>query len=718
MKKIGYALLFCCAQLIAQSTDYYQNTQYLTGEELENELHNIIQNHNEFSYSSAKQILKSSDQDPNNNANIMLVYKGGSIPKSDFASNLEPDFWSREHVWAKSHGGFLDFGEQGPYSDVHNLKPCDVSVNSARGYKDFDQGGMQHSEATDCYYTNTTWEPRDEVKGDIARIIFYMHTRYSGDEGEPNLNVVDFTPTYPNAQMGVLSTLLEWNQQDPVDAFERRRNDIIYDWQNNRNPFIDYPEFANQIWADALPNEIQFVNVSLANENPSEEENQSINAEILTSISSEVNNATLTWGYTWFDMSNEIEMSSIDNIWSTTIPAQSAGTTIKYKITAQAGTYTNTFYGSYQVALNPFEGELTSIQEIQGTGDSSPLAGENVATTGIVTATFGNNFYIQNGTQNRSGIYIYSAPIFPSIGDSVIVTGEVSEYFNLTEFAFPENVYILSSNNPIPEPININTGDLANENYESMLVRVNDVSVTYATFNFDDYGNWKVDDGTGECIIHNTEDGYEYPAVLAEQIESITGVCTYTYEEWKIELRTEDDVEGSADTNGPVIESIAVLSENSIAVYFNEDVELESAENSDNYSLNNGAQIVNATRHPFQIARVTLTTENALSGNYTLNASNINDLLGNTTLLTTGYFELINIDEHAPSELSIYPNPSKGTVYIEGLNPNQQLKITNSLGELILQERIQDKTPMKTLNLNKGIYFIQLGTHTKALIVH
>ena len=89
MKQTFYLLLTLCMPLMAQSPDYYQTTQQLTGAELEDALHDIIKNHNEFSYSSAKQILKDSDQDPNNTNNVMLVYKGISIPKSSFASNSE-----------------------------------------------------------------------------------------------------------------------------------------------------------------------------------------------------------------------------------------------------------------------------------------------------------------------------------------------------------------------------------------------------------------------------------------------------------------------------------------------------------------------------------------------------------------------------------------------------------------------------------------------------
>ena len=86
---------------------------------------------------------------------------------------MQQDFWNREHVWVKSQGfnGDETYGALGAYSDAHNLKPCDASINTARGTKDFDNGGTQNTEATGCYNIES-WEPRDAVKGDVARIIF------------------------------------------------------------------------------------------------------------------------------------------------------------------------------------------------------------------------------------------------------------------------------------------------------------------------------------------------------------------------------------------------------------------------------------------------------------------------------------------------------------------------------------------------------------------
>ena len=227
---------------------YYDGTEGLYGAELKAVLHAIIDEHIEYSYNDLRDfILPESDEDPQNPDNVILLYTGRSQAKSTFGGL--PDEWNREHVWAKSHGGFDNVPPCG--TDAHMIRPTDVSVNADRGNKDFDEGGQQHSEATGCYFTEYTWEPRDEVKGDVARMILYMDVRYEGDNGELDLTAVDLVNTSPAPEHGRLSTLLEWHEQDPPDAFEINRNNVVYSYQQNRNPFIDHPEFVYDIWGES-----------------------------------------------------------------------------------------------------------------------------------------------------------------------------------------------------------------------------------------------------------------------------------------------------------------------------------------------------------------------------------------------------------------------------------------------------------------------------------
>ena len=97
---------------------------------------------------------------------------------------------------------------------------------------------------------SNSWEPRGAVKGDIARMIFYMSVRYEGGDGFADLEANDLAGNGSNPNVGRLSVLLAWNAQDPPSAFEQRRNEVIFSsFQGNRNPFIDHPEWAQAIWA-------------------------------------------------------------------------------------------------------------------------------------------------------------------------------------------------------------------------------------------------------------------------------------------------------------------------------------------------------------------------------------------------------------------------------------------------------------------------------------
>ncbi|MBG9550415.1 endonuclease [Cytobacillus firmus] len=224
---------------------YYGAANGKTGESLKSVLHNIIDDHTEISYSNVWEALRETDEDPANPNNVILLYTGRSQGK--FTNGSGVNDWNREHVWAKSHG---DFGTaMGAGTDLHHLRPTDASVNSSRGNLDFDNGGSQHSEALGNYYDADSWEPRDTVKGDVARMLFYMAVRYEGDSGEVDLELNNAVNNGFAPYHGKMSVLLEWHKEDPVDEAERRRNEIIYsDYQHNRNPFIDHPEWASAIW--------------------------------------------------------------------------------------------------------------------------------------------------------------------------------------------------------------------------------------------------------------------------------------------------------------------------------------------------------------------------------------------------------------------------------------------------------------------------------------
>ncbi|WP_338061082.1 endonuclease [Lentzea albidocapillata] len=224
---------------------YYAAACGKSGAALKSALNGIIRSQTRLTYAQVWEALKVTDQDPDNSANVILLYSGTSRSKT--ANGGDQNDWNREHVWPQSHGPF-DTNTQ-PGTDLHHLRPEDVTVNAVRGNLDFDNGGNQtHPEAPGNVFDADSWEPRDAVKGDVARMLFYMAVRYeSGDQ--LNLELNNSTSNGSQPYMGKLSVLKQWNLQDPPDAFEQRRNQVIFDsYQRNRNPFIDNYRWADSIW--------------------------------------------------------------------------------------------------------------------------------------------------------------------------------------------------------------------------------------------------------------------------------------------------------------------------------------------------------------------------------------------------------------------------------------------------------------------------------------
>jgi len=173
------------------------------------------------------------------------------------------------------------------------------------------------------------------VVGVVARMIFYMATRYEGENGEPNLEIIDYIPADNNSTeplFAKLSDLLAWNAQDPVDDFERNRNEVVYSYQHNRNPFIDHPEYVNMIWGgNSSP---VFTNVATIPAEPTETDNVQVTAEITDADG--ISSVTFNWGTSSGNLANSITMSLVSGsqyTTTTTIPAQPNGTTVYYKLT-------------------------------------------------------------------------------------------------------------------------------------------------------------------------------------------------------------------------------------------------------------------------------------------------------------------------------------------------------------------------------------------------
>ena len=240
---------------------YYDTLEGLSGATLKQAVQDIIANPAIVrlqSYADMWEILRDSDRNPENNNQIWAMYVEYPMSKLDQQNTSSiVGKWNREHIFPQSRGGFeTALGDTADginiwtstsanttvdgVSDAHHIRAANGQENSSRNNKNY--GNV----ATSTVYAGPTGT-QGSWKGDVARALFYMGVRFNG------LNVLNGDPselsgTDPSGNIGDLATLLSWNTQDPRDDFEMNRNNIIYNWQMNRNPFIDYPLLADYIY--------------------------------------------------------------------------------------------------------------------------------------------------------------------------------------------------------------------------------------------------------------------------------------------------------------------------------------------------------------------------------------------------------------------------------------------------------------------------------------
>lgn len=256
---IFFLILLNATQLQSQiPSGYYDNAQGLSGAELRQTLHDIIDNHSSQSYSALWTHFQETDRKSNNKVWDMYSDVPGGIPPYEFAFvsdqcgnyQAEGDCYNREHSWPKSW-----FNEGYPmYTDLFHVVPSDGYVNGQRGNHPYGEtsdpfweslNGSKVGTSSFSTMSGTVFEPIDAYKGDFARNYMYMVTRYYNEDGGwYNNDLVDGA----NFTSVGTALMLKWHEEDPVSQKEIDRNNAIYNIQGNRNPFIDHPEYADSIW--------------------------------------------------------------------------------------------------------------------------------------------------------------------------------------------------------------------------------------------------------------------------------------------------------------------------------------------------------------------------------------------------------------------------------------------------------------------------------------
>jgi endonuclease I len=281
---VRFLLIFLSVPSIAfgQIPNYYYNIDFdKTGEPLRQELSSLISatHANFLEYTSSISIdtwdaIKQSDLRDGDSSNVLLLYgynDADMITQNDRLRDKSLSchtsscvgLWNREHVFPRSKANpAMNTQFPGTGTDLHNLRAADAQMNGSRGNSNYSAGsGNSNSVGSDFY-------PGDEWRGDVARIIMYMYVRYNFECLATNV-ASGGTSISPLGDMPDI--LLQWNAQDSVSALEQNRNQLFFNLQGNRNPFIDNPYLATRIWSG--PNAQNLWNVPLS---ISDKENQSI----------------------------------------------------------------------------------------------------------------------------------------------------------------------------------------------------------------------------------------------------------------------------------------------------------------------------------------------------------------------------------------------------------------------------------------------------------
>lgn len=262
---IVVASLLCIINAAAEMPrDYYpDNLEGRNKGDLKTELHKLIKEHRRIEYGSKGTWVVFRESDIRDDGSIWDMYSNiqryfpasGSHKQMNIEHSVPKSWWGDDYPYTVD-GSF----------DLHHLVPSDANANSAKsnyalgvveGNPSFDNGVSKVGKATG--YSFNVFEPADEYKGDFARMYMYFVTCYQDYSWRSLGTNMFITGSYPTLNTYSQNLLLQWHRQDPVSKKEIDRNNAVYRHQNNRNPFIDYPQLAEYIWGDSTEYTFRFV---------------------------------------------------------------------------------------------------------------------------------------------------------------------------------------------------------------------------------------------------------------------------------------------------------------------------------------------------------------------------------------------------------------------------------------------------------------------------
>ncbi len=407
-RNVAFVCLACglaTTALADPPVGYYNSITGTNAMTIQAQLNTLLNSAITRSYSDATIYLQDIDEDPNNLANVILVYNGASVA-SIWNSGVT---WNREHTWPKS----LGVGDSGPdYSDLHQLHACNPGINSSRGNKQF--GTFPGQFDPNQYGFN--------YRGRMARMAFYMKTRY---------------PYLVMSQLGSQAQFIDWHIAEMPGDVDNNRNDRVYNAQQNRNAFADHPEWVWVLFGDA-PSDAQITLAGLSD--PGGMTSQSIDLGLRIGAPSEFPAVSVDLDKTGAAPTTYRLVSSGD---VAEVSQYQFGAARNAQSLSHSVSFTGSSFGPFSGTLTVDTTELTTAGTGFGSGDGDDavtfsgtaidhaLASlDDLTTASAITIDFGTLELGENATPAEFSVWNIAPELFSANLDidSVSITGDTGVF--------------------------------------------------------------------------------------------------------------------------------------------------------------------------------------------------------------------------------------------------------------------------------------------------
>jgi len=695
-KLLFFALLFSTFSFAQIPAGYY-TTATGTGYTLKTQLYNIIKGHTDNGYAGLYTTYLTSDIDNfyENDATILDMYSenpSGTDPYNYSSGStqrcgsysVEGDCYNREHIIPQS-----TFSSAAPMvSDAHHITPTDGKVNGQRS--NYPHGtvatatwtslnGSKLGSSSVAGYTGTVFEPINEFKGDIARMYLYFATRY-----ETTISGYSF-PMFNGTSNQVFTTaflnmLLAWHTQDPVSAREIARNNAIYARQNNRNPYIDHPEYVQAIW------------------NPTADTQAPTAPSSIAVTGTTTNSVSLSW------------LASSDNIGVTGYDVYMNGvlkTTVTGLTTTITGLTASTAYSFYVIAKDAAGNSSPASTTVNGTtatptpDTQTPTAPTSLAVTGTTTSSISLSWLAATDNTGVTGYDVYMNSVLKTTvtGLTTTITGLTAS----TAYSF----YVIAKDaagnlSAASNTINTTTASAAtatellfseyiegSSNNKALEI----ANLTGAAINLSIYKIKKQTNGAGSWSTGLSLSGTLNSNAKFVIVNSSIALACYNKTTANISTAAAELTFNGNDAvglfkNGVLIDIIGTF----------------------NGGTANFAADVTLRRKATVTAPSTTFNKTTQWDSFTTDTcNNLGSKIANTA---------IKGNSSVTNEFRIYPNPSNGEFNISFDNPkgDYSIEIYSLIGQKVYEKENTRNSTISVPNLQKGIYLVHITKDSKSTI--